>query len=100
MSSKIKLEREDKLDLVVNGFVFKKGALYHFVKGELANHAYYLKKILYEDNDWVLLLGEHKYDTHLAVQEAQESHPMNFRKCECSFACEGFVLKNFQWLTH
>lgn len=95
---KIKIEREDKLDLVVNGIVFKKGSLYHVIDGDDRNHAYYLTKIWKDGRDWMLRLGEHDYDAEIRCKDLQESHPMNFRKCECNFLCEGYVLKSFTWI--
>ena len=95
---KIKIEREEKLDVAINGKVFFKGTLYHVIDGEDRNHAYYLTKIYKVGRDWMLRLGEHDYDAEIRCNDLEASHPMNFRKCECSFLCEGYVLKSFTWI--
>lgn len=90
---KLKIEHEDKLDVVVAGKVFKKGALYRVTAGDDAGHAYYLKKIYKDGRDWMLRLGEHDYDAEIRYHELEESDPARYRPCECNFLCEGFVLK-------
>ncbi len=95
---KLKIEREDKEDLIVNGKVFKKGILYHVINGDNQNHAYILKRIHQVDGNWMLRLGEHDFDAELRLNDLEASHEINFRKCECSFLCEGFVLKGFKWI--
>lgn len=95
--AKLKIEREDKLDLVINGKVFLKDTLYHVIAGDDIHHAYYLTKIYKDGRDWMLRLGEHDYDAEIRFNDLEASHPMSFRKCECSFTCEGYVLKGFTW---
>lgn len=95
---KIRIEREDKLDVVVNGKVFFKDSLYHVNEGDDKHHAYYLKRIYKEGRDWMLKMGEHDYDAEIRCNDLEKVHPMNYRKCECSFTCEGYVLKDWSWM--
>jgi hypothetical protein len=94
----IKIDREEKLDVVVNGRVFIVDALYHVISGEDRNHAYILKKIYKVGRDWMLRLGDRDYDAEIRCADLEASYPDNFRKCECNFLCEGYVLKNFLWI--
>lgn len=95
--TKIKLEREDKLDVIIDGRVLKKDTLYHVIAGDNQNHAYYIKKIYKVGRDWMLKMGEHDYDAEIRARDLEEVHPMSFRKCECYFLCEGYVPKTFSW---
>lgn len=94
---KIKLEREEKLDVVVAGRVYKVGTLYHVIAGDDRNHAYIVKKIYKVGRDWMLKLGEHDYDIEIRGNDLEPSDMMNFKICDCSFACEGYILKSFNW---
>ena len=95
---KIKIEREEKLDLAINGIVYLVGSLYYVKEGENRNHAYILKKII-RRKEWILDFGNGiEYDAdigdyHLDKRPDRKS----FRKCDCSFICEGYVLKEFTW---
>lgn len=95
---KIKIEREDKTDLVVAGKVFVKGRLYRVTAGEDQNHAYHLKHIYKEGRDWMLRMGEQSYDAEIRYQDLEETSIADCRKCDCSFTCEGYVMKNFTWI--
>lgn len=95
---KIKLEREEKLDVVVAGRVYKVGTLYHVISGDDRNHAYVVSKIYKVGRDWMLKLGEHDYDIEIRGQDLEASDMMNFQKCQCAFTCEGYILKTFQWI--
>jgi len=96
--TKIKIEREEKLDVIVGNRVYKVGTLYHVVNGDDRNHAYILKRIYKVGRDWMLALGEHNYDAEIRGNDLEASDMRNFRKCECSFLCQGFILKNFKWI--
>lgn len=95
---KIKIEKVNKEDLVVNGKVYKKGWFYHVTSGDNIHHAYYLKSIYKVDKDWMLRLGEQVYDAETATMFLEISHPFNYRKCECSFTCDGYVLRDWKWI--
>lgn len=95
--AKIKLERENKLDVVVAGRVYKVGTLYHVISGEDRNHAYIVSKIYKVGRDWMLKIGEHDYDIEIRGIDLEPSDMMNFKICECSFLCEGYIHRNFSW---
>lgn len=96
--AKIKLEREEKLDVIVGGRVYKVGALYRVIAGEDRNHAYIVKQIYKVGRDWMLKLGERDYDIEIRGQDLEPSDMINFDKCQCAFTCEGYILKGFQWI--
>lgn len=96
--AKIKIDKEEKLDVIVGGKVYKVGSLYHVIANEDRNHAYILKQIYNVGRDWMLRMGEHDYDAEIRGTDLQVSDMMNFDKCQCSFTCEGYVLKGFRWI--
>jgi hypothetical protein len=95
--AKIKIEREDKLDLVIGGKVFIKGVFYRITNGENTNHAYHLDRIFKHDDNWVLKLGDIIFDVEVRFTDLEEVQIEDYRKCDCSFLCEGYIPKNFTW---
>ena len=99
-ATKIKIEREEKLDVIVNGSVYKVGSLYHVIAGEDRNHAYIVTQIYKIGRDWMLKLGEYDYDIEIRGADLQVSDMMNFKVCDCNFLCQGYILKSFNWNSH
>ena len=93
----IKLEKEVKQDLVVEGRVWQRGALYFMLRGEDSGKAFKLDKIHWDDKakDWFLILGNgEQFNAKFAKDFIEEDDIRNYYKCECSFLCEGYVLKD------
>lgn len=87
------------MDLVINGVVYLVGSLYRVIEGWDRNHAYILKKIVRRKQEWVLIFGDGiEYDADIGTYHLEKRPDRGaFRKCDCNFLCEGYVLKDFTW---
>lgn len=96
---KIKLEREQKTELIANGVVFLVGLFLYCREGVNKYHAYYLKQILWstQDKEWKLQLGEQIFDVDTGASYLVRADPYGYKKCDCSFLCEGYTRKDFSW---
>ena len=93
MTKIIKIEREHKNELFISGTVYVAGILYAWKEGE---HSYILQKIVQDvNNEWILKFPEGiSMEADTAHAYIERTNAIKFRKCECNFLCEGYILKD------
>lgn len=92
---KIKLEREEIPYIKAGNKILKVGVLYLLPDDP---HAFVLTKI-YQGlgREWMFKIGDRVLNFTEAAK-LEEWDLSYLRRCDCSFVCEGYILKTWTWI--
>lgn len=86
MGKKINLHKEEKQDLVVEGGVYKVGAMYTILAGDDIGQVGVLDSITWKEEAggywWLTLDGGHQFNANFAREYLEEIDHRDFLKCK------------------